>query len=410
MRLWSRRPSGANLFMLGTGQLDAGFAALAGFIAGAVAVRYLTPDQLGVYSLLFLAFSVATQLPTQLMFSPSEVTMAHLPVEERLGSLRWSLPRGLLVSGLASVTVAAGALPLAQDVDLASVTPLLVTAVTFAFASPVQDHIRRVLHTADRSGQASTVSLTNLICTSLAVLALLQVDPLWVPFGAMTIGNIVSSLMALFFVAGQRGSPSPKTRELFSMGRYLLVVGLANSGGGYLAGTLVGAIVGPAALGYVEAARLVARPAEVSATGVLASVGPRLMVASARREPERVKKLSRTYNGTVIGVGVVYGLLVATPLGWGITKSLFPTAYTVGGLVLVTLIAQLVVSLTRPLQARLMGLRREVSLASVEIAAQACRLVASLSAFWIGSFALPVSDFVGNGFKLARYREKLRDQ
>lgn len=402
-RLWAGRWINTNLRILGSGQLDAGFAALAGFIAAALAVRNLTPEQLGVYSLLFLAFSVASQIPTQLILSPSEVIIAHLPPEQRIGSMRWSLPRGLLVASLASVTVAAGALPLAGDIDLGLVTPLVITAVTFTLVSPVQDHIRRVLHTANRSSQASIVSATNLVITATAAFGLLLIDPLWVAFGSMTIGNVVSCLVGFGFVKGSDRSNPASSRELVSIGRYLLVVGLSNSGGSYLAGTLVGTIAGPAALGYVEAARLVARPLDVSTQGVMAAMGPRLMVASASRDRSSVKSLSRTVYLAVLAVSMGYILLVATPLAWGIPRGLFPIAYEVSGLVLAMLLTQLVISITRPLQALLMGLRKEISLAVLEMIAQVGRLIASFAAIWIGAFALPLGDGVAHAFKFRRY-------
>lgn len=407
-RPWASGWVMSDLRMLGTGQLDAGFAALAGFIAAAFAVRNLTAEQLGIYALLFLAFGVASQIPTQLILSPAEVVIAHAPLDQRLGSLRWSLPRGTWIAALASVTVAAGALPLAGDVALASVTPLILTAVTFTLISPLQDHIRRVLHAAERSGQASVISAVNLIFTTAAAVALLRVNPLWVPFGSMTVGNVISCCAALILVQTASRSTPSKTKQLVSIGRYLLVVGLANSGGRYLAGTLVGAIAGPAALGYVEAARLVARPSEVSAMGVLAATGPRLVVSSASHDPEGVKRLSRTYYAAVLAVGIVYTVLVATPVAWGIPREVFPLAYEVGGLVLAILIAQLMISLTRPMQARLMGLRKEASLAVVEVVSQVGRLLASLSAFWTGAFGIPIGDFASHTYKLARYSRTLR--
>lgn len=394
--------------MLGFGQLDAGFAALAGFVAGALAVRNLTPEQLGVYSILFLSFGVASQVPTQLVLSPAEVMIAHQPTELRVGSLRWSLPRGGWVSLLAAILVAFGALPLAGSVDLAEMTPLIVTAVTFTLLSPIQDHVRRVLHAAEGSGRASVVSATNLAVTCITAVVLLQVDVLLVPFGSMTLGNAASSLVAVWYLRGAPRSQSPGLRELVSMGRYLLVVGLSNSGGSYLAGTIVGTIAGPVALGYAEAARLVARPSEVSATGMIAAVGPRLMVASANRDRGTVRSLKRAYFTAVMSITAVYTLLVATPLGWGFARDLFPTAYEVSGLVLVTLVAQAVVSLTRPMQAQLMGLRRQVSLAVDEVIAQLGRLGTAATAVWIGAFAVPTGDLVSHIYKFFGYRRRLR--
>lgn len=393
--------------MLGSGQLDAGFAALAGFVAAALAVRYLTPEQLGVYALLYMAFGVASQVPTQLILSPAEVILANRPVSQRLGSLRWSVPRGTLVALVASLLVAGGALPVANGVDLGDLVPLVVTAVTFTLISPIQDHIRRVMHAANQSWAAAMVSATNLVTTGIAAFLLFQVDPLWVPFGCMTAGNVISSCLALYYMRGSDSSESPPTGELVAIGRYLLVVGLSDSGGHYLAGTVVVAIAGPAMLGYAEAARLVARPSEVSARGILAAVGPRLLVASANRDGPAARRLSRTHHRAVVAVWAVYALAVTTPIGWGIPRGLFPTAYDIEWLVLAILLAQLATAFTLPLQTRLMGMRQQVSLAVTELMAQGGRLTASASAIWLGAFAIPIGDAVASGIKVLGYRRRL---
>lgn len=402
------RRYGATVQMLGSGQLDAGFAALAGFFAGALAVRYLSPEELGVYSLLFLAFGVVTQIPTQLILSPAEVLIAHSPMSVRLGSMKWSLPRGFVVSGASCLMVAAGPLPLIGEVDLQRLLPMIITGATFTLVSPLQDHVRRVMHTAERSGLASMISLVNLGVTVAAGFALLQLGPLWAPFGSMTVGNIVSLLAAVLVIRRRPMGQPPSTRDLTSIGRYLLLVGLANSGGGYLSATIVGWIAGPAALGFLEAARLVARPAQVSATGLNSALGPRIMVASANSDEQRISRLSRIFYLSVAAVGLCYTLIVATPIGWDLPRSLFPTAYEVGGLLAATLIAQTMTSFTRPMQAQLLGLRGETSLALIEFQSQVSGLAATMSALWVGAFAYPIADSVGAGLKMTLYARRLR--
>ena len=148
----------AHLAWLSAGQLDAGFSALSGFAAGAAAVRLLDPSVLGVYALLFAAFGVASQIPAQLVCAPAEVLISHRPTGERLPSLRWSLRRAIPFASFASLSVALGALPFAGQVDLGSMTPMIVTAIAFTALSPCQDHVRKVLHISERSWRAATVS------------------------------------------------------------------------------------------------------------------------------------------------------------------------------------------------------------------------------------------------------------
>jgi O-antigen/teichoic acid export membrane protein len=389
--------------MLSAGQIDAGFAALAGFTAGAIAVRSLSPADLGVYALLFLAFGVCSQVPAQLVFSPAEVLIAHRPLQERFGSLRWSVKHGAGISAGAALVVAAGALPFASVVDLGSLLPLVLTAVTFSMVSPMQDHVRRVLHAAERSERAALVSVVNVVATVGGALALHQLGDLWVPFGSMSIGNAVSAGFGMWGVASRPRVDGPRFGDLIQIGRWLLVVGIANAGGKYVAATVVGWIVGPAAIGFIEAARLVARPSEVFAFGLLAAVGPRTMVAAAAGDRPAILGLRKVYSLVVVAATVAYAAVVALPTGWALPKEAFPNAFAVPGLLLAILGAQLLADLLGPLQGQLMGERKEAKMARIEIVGQIGRLVSSLSAWWIGPFAIPLGNGIAHGLKLVGY-------
>jgi hypothetical protein len=69
-----------------------------------------------------------------------------------------------------------------------------LTMTACAALTPLQEHVRRVLHLAGISWHAAAVSLVQLGCVALALLLLarVQVPAIWRPFGALTIGTVVS--------------------------------------------------------------------------------------------------------------------------------------------------------------------------------------------------------------------------
>jgi hypothetical protein len=388
--------------------LDAGFSALSGFAAGAAAVRLLDPSVLGVYALLFAAFGVASQIPAQLVCAPAEVLISHRPTGERLPSLRWSLRRAIPFASLASLSVALGALPFAGQVDLGSMTPMIVTAIAFTALSPCQDHVRKVLHISERSWRAATVSGVQFLATSIAIAALWEVGPLWLPFGAPALGNLVSAIVG--FRKSGSGSVPPARGELGAIGRWLTVVGLATAGGRYAASSLAGLLAGAASLGYVEAARIVARPADVIATGLLAVLGPRIMVASAGGNMAVVARWRRTFYVTFLTVTTIYGLWVVLPWALNPFSRVFPSAFTITGLVAFSFAAQVMGNLMAPYVSELLGTRKEANLAKIEVLAQGLNVAVAGSAVAIGPFALPVGQTAAGAIKLAAYRRLTRQR
>jgi hypothetical protein len=169
---------------LPAGLLDAGFASLARLAIGIYAARALTVSDLGAYALFFSAFVFASVVPMQFVLVPAELASLGAARPERLALLRQSWRIGMPVS-------VATALVVNEAAEL-GVHALTMTAC--AALTPLQEHVRRVLHLAGISWHAAAVSLVQLGCVALALLLLarVQVPAIWRPFGALTIGTVVS--------------------------------------------------------------------------------------------------------------------------------------------------------------------------------------------------------------------------
>ncbi len=378
------------------GQVDAGFASLATFVMGLFAVRVFDAQTLGAYALFFAAFLFATEFPRQLVFVPSEIWVLDVERSERLGLLRNSLSFGATVALPAALLVLVAAAPLVDEVDAGTLAALAVSCSITAFISPIQDHLRRLLHLSGTSWLAALVSLVQFLGVVGGLLIIRNAGDAWAPFGALALANVVSTSTGMVASRFRRAEEiRPPKRDLFNIGRWLLVVGLATSGAGFIAAALVEALAGTAALGYVEGARVVARPLQVFGVGLLAVLGPRSMEAAVASNLQAARRLRRVFVAFSLFVGLPYAGVVAFEWWWNPLVDLLPNAYVVEGLLLVTILSNLVYNLLFPYRAEIMGAQRQVALAKVEIAANGAQAAVAGSAGVLGAFALPVGGLVG---------------
>lgn len=235
----------------------------------------------GAYALLFYASLLATQIAALLVFGPTEILATERPVAARLTGLRATVRRGARYAALAAGLAGLGAVPAVGDVDSASLMKLILGAIAFAFLTPIQDHIRSMLHVSDRSSQAAAVSLVQLAALVVGALVLHQVDPVLVPFFALAIANLISGAFGLVRVgrAGRGQPPDPK--EIRGIGPWLLAAGAANTGFSLFSSLILERFIGLGAIGLLEAARVVARPVQVVGHGFNAIFAPRSREAVA---------------------------------------------------------------------------------------------------------------------------------
>lgn len=381
------------------GLLDAGFASLATFIVGVYAVRVLEPAILGGYALVYQAIFLMGIIPSNLVFVPAEVAVVEHPVADRRRYLGRSLRLGALPSIVCALVVAAW-IPIAPpELPADAITALTITGVFTASLTSAQDHLRRMLHSGGASWHATVVSAVQLIVAGAGTLAAgpLGVPSAWVPFGALGIANLVSLAVGIVLLTTRDRRPEAalpqevlRFGDLARAGVWLVWGGLLSPATAFVSAALVSHLASAAALGYAEAARVVAQPVWVLAVGLSFVFTPRSMEAAKHGRRDQARQVSRLFLLVVIGTGLItlgwfgpdWNL---NPLAW-----LLPTAYVMSALVPVTIVAQILSSTIFPYRSELLGSGGERTYTRVEIAGGVARTSVSASAAWTGAFAIPL--------------------
>ena len=398
------------------GLVDQGFASLATFIVGIFGVG-LGSAEAGAWALFFGAFRLATVIPSWLLFVPAEVAALPYSRSRRITLLRRSLALGtgpsLLAAPLVTVAWVFVLVFGGSSVDSSTLIAFSVSGIGAAFLSPIQDHVRRMLHLADRSWQAASVSVVQLLSVIVAVGALqsTSIGAAWIPFGALAIANAVSLPVGLILSLGEHDRITERLHitELFRSGRWLLTQELTFSTGDFLVIGIVYVLAGPLVAGYAEAARQAARPLAVTAEGLRAVLGPRSMESGSTVSPVRARAISRTFSRWIISTGVAYLAIasfewVGNPLTY-IDK--LSGAYMVTGLVAATIIANIVQGLMESPRAELIGGGAEEEMARIEWPAAAGRLSVAATSGLTGGFAVPLSMIAMYGVRWLGYSKEL---
>jgi O-antigen/teichoic acid export membrane protein len=377
------------------GLMDAALASLASFIVTFYAARFLPAADLGTYALFFNAFTMAAVVPTQLVFSPAEIASLPYGGRRRLGLLDQSLRMGCLPALTAAVLGTAAAVAGSVGAPSDMVIPLALTCVLCTAVSPVQDHVRRLFHFAGVSWRAAVMSFAQLVSVvgSLLLLILLHVPTPWRPFGALLIGNIVSLSIGLILTAEWRNyEPLERiaVRDLFRIGRWLVLVGLTPAAAWFLSGVLVTHLASAATLGYVEAARVISQPLFVLKMGLSAVLVPRLMEAAAERRRDRARLASLPFRIIIVVVGVLY--LLAVGFRWRLNPlvSVLPSAYVVQGVVALMIVGQILQGVLQPPRAELTGVGLGEPLFRLGVATSLPLCLIAATAGVTGVFAAPL--------------------
>lgn len=380
---------------LPAGLLDAALASLASFIVTFYAARSLSSAELGTYALFFNAFIMAAVVSTQLLFSPAEIASLRYRGRRRLGLLEQSLRLGYLPAIGAAVVGTLAAVAGSVGASGAVVAPLTATCVLCAAVSPVQDHVRRLLHFAGVSWRAAAMSVVQFVTViaSLLLLTRLRVPTPWLPFGALLIANVVSLSLGLI-LAVDRHNYEPlermAVRDLFRSGRWLVLVGLTPPVAWFLSGVLLTHLVGAATLGFVEAARVVSMPVFVLTMGLSAVLAPRLMEAAAERRADRARRTSRPFRIMIVVSAVGYLLAVGFRWRFNPLLNVLPAAYVVQGVVALMIVGQALQGVTLPSRAELTGAGWVEVLFRLGVIASALVCLVTATAHVTGVFAAPL--------------------
>lgn len=379
---------------LAAGVADAGLGSLATFAVGLYAIHALDAGTLGAYALVFTAFNLLAVVPAQLLFVPAETAAAGLPRAQRGGLAAHSLRAGLPAAVLAALALPAWVLAAPAGIVLDDALALTATAAACTLLSPVQDHLRRMLHVTGRSGAAAVVSAVQLaaVAGGIRLAGDLEIAAAWIPFGALAAANALSLSAGLAWVRGD-GSPGPpelSPRALARSGRWLLAAGIIGPASAFAAAGVAAQLAGAAALGLGEAARVIGHPVLVLATGLSAVLGPRSVRAAKGRDRAQARRVAVHFQLLTLGGGAAYLALVGTDWALNPFRALVPQAYAVQGLAAVAVVAAMANGALFPARAELLGLERAGTVARADGAGAALRVGAAATAGATGAFAVPL--------------------
>jgi len=400
------RPGVLGKLGLTAGVGDAAMSSLATFLGGLVAANILGDSELGVYAVFFTAFNFGQVIANNLVYIPAEVTAVAWPTELRTRVLTQSIPLGILPSVVGALAIGTASLVAAQISTADVVLPLTVTAALTTFLWPTQDHIRRMLHIADRSFAAAGVSAAHLATTALAIWVLIVVDVRseWVPFGALAIANLISLLIGLALAMPKRRSqPSPehlRLRSLTRSGRWLMVgVGIPTLTA-FGSASIITFTAGPEVLGWAEAARIVAHPILVLGTGLGYVMGPRIMRGAIARDAAVSRHNHRRFSGFLVAASAAYALIVGIDWAGNPMSFLVPDAYVVEWLVVATIAANVFMAAVVLVLQELTAAQRTKTIAVVSAISAPLQLLGAATANVTQAFARPISLIIGNGARL----------
>jgi hypothetical protein len=358
---------------------------------------------------IFSAFLVGSLLPGEIVYTPIQVSMISLAARERMGGIVHSLGKGIppALLGTVFVLVAGGLIwwrsDPSADIELA-LTGILLTVI-----SPMQDHLRRGFHIAERSWVAAAMSGAQLVAVALALLIMRSaaVDPAWAPLGSLVIANTISLSVGLLL--SQRAWSVYPTSPIVSVsGRWLAASSITAYGGTLVASVIMTLVAGPEIVGFAEAARVAAQPVLVVTTGVAAAMASRHLRAAAESDREAAMHVNRSFLLVVAVAGITYLFLAG--FAWSLNPlfALMPSAYQITFLVPITILSNLVLSVTSPLRDQLIASNMEVQMAKIDFASLVIPAVVAATAGVTGAFARPYGIIGQNVFRTFRYRSVWR--
>ncbi len=388
------------------GVLDAAMSSMATFLGGLVAANLLGDSELGVYAIFFAAFNFGQVITNNLVYIPAEVVAVAWDKGDRTRVLTQSIPLGVLPSLAGAAAIGIASLVAAQFATASVVVPLTVTAAATTLLWPTQDHIRRMLHIADRSWSAATVSTAHFLTTAatLGVLVVLDVQSEWIPFGALAVANLASLSLGLALAHPRTDAGAVpellSRRSLIRSGSWLTVgVGIPTVTA-LGAATIITFAAGPEVLGFAEAARIAAHPILVLGTGLGYVLGPRVMRGAIARDAAVSRHNERRYITFLVAASAAYALVVGWDWIGNPMAHLVSNAYVVNWLVVATIGANVLMAALVLVLQELTAANKTRTIALVSLVSAPLQLLAAATAGLTEAFARPISLIVGNGTRL----------
>jgi O-antigen/teichoic acid export membrane protein len=284
--------------------------ALTSLALGMVAVRVLDAAGFGRYSLIISTLLVMTGLTTGLVGDSLTVLDRHQP------HVRYALQVTALGSALLCAAVV-GSAGIGFGWFPVTVAPVVALAV---LSFLLEDVMRRALMANSRFVAVLVVDVTYAVTAGAVLLSAWQMDRLGLAgiFLAMILGQCVASVVAVLLLPGSDrylvGRGRGGLRPLLAFGGWRAIQGVIGPTRLWAARLMVAAVVGLAAVGTLEANRMLVAPVMLGVQGV----GSAILVSYTRTFRADPKALVRSADrdalvlvtGSVMAVGVI---LVSAP-------------------------------------------------------------------------------------------------
>lgn len=393
------KPVLARVSHLSPGVVDAGLASLATFASGLTGVNLLGDVDRGVYGVFFTAFILGGVVISQLIYVPAQVIAVGETPERRLDGLRRSIKLAVVPSIGGSLAAGLAAL-MTRDLTTGDVVvALTVTTGATIIVSALQDHVRRLLHIAEKSWRAVAVSGAQLAAIAIAIPVLMATDVnrAWIPYGSLFIANVASFTAGMILAGGLHRPSTPVTMsfsDLAASGKWLVIRAAVPSAAAFFAANILTRLAGPEAYGYAEAARQVAQPVTVLALGLSAVLGPRAVRAGMESDTRSARGIRREYG---IAIGLVAAAYAGiTGVAWSLNPMsyLVPSAYEVGWLVPLTVLANTIAAIVMLLASELLGAGKARLLAILAFASSPTLLIVAAAGGYLGAHARPIGYIV----------------
>ncbi|MDX2466353.1 MAG: hypothetical protein QNL12_03495, partial [Acidimicrobiia bacterium] len=324
---------------------------------------------------------------------------------------------GPAVLGAGSAVLAAVVTASLTSADV--IVPFTLTTAVAATLSPLQDHVRKMLHIGSESWKAAGISIVQFLTAVTAILILTWIDVAvpWIPFGSLAIANLVSLSFGWYLISDEHRHSEHANEfrfwELAKRGRWVVLQAAAPSLAGFFAAAVITRLASPEALGYAESARIVAQPILVFATGFTAVLAPRIVAASMKRDHLLALRTNKIYLSAILLAGTSYFLVAGWDWALNPMPFVVPSAYEVSGLVALTIVANMVTAAIYLQVNELLGARMETTLARLSWAASPIVLIGAATAGATEAFARPlgrvfasVTQFTAQSVAIARHYEE----
>jgi O-antigen/teichoic acid export membrane protein len=233
-------------------------------------------------------------------------------------------------------------------------------------------------------------------------------DPGILPFGSLAAADLVALLASLVIIRPQLELKADyKPRQLLSTGRWLLLSASLGPAAGLSVSVLIASLAGSAALGLAEAARVAAQPIVVLAIGLSAVLRPTSMEAAIARNNKKARSVSRKFGIGIALASLLYIGAISLPVAVNPVEALIPKAFTLPGLLELSVIAAFIEGFVYLQRAELIVLNRTGSLTLGEASAFGGRVSIAIPSASLQSWAAPLGSVVGGLFRWISFTRAL---